>query len=107
VGRICAGRRLTLGHSAAECAVLFQDASFSWAAAGAAVVAETHSSAAGGREKDVTFRSSVSWWACDLVLSELCLALPFGSLTAVVGDVGSGSCLPSADAMFGSPVALP
>ncbi len=74
--------------------VLFQDASFSWAAAGAAMVAEANSSAVGdtgrGRERDVAFRSSVAWWPSDLVLSELCLALPFGSLTAVVGDVGAG-----------------
>lgn len=38
----------------------------------------------------MVFRSVVSWWPSDLALTELCLALPFGSLTAVVGDVGSG-----------------
>lgn len=47
----------------------------------------------------MVFRSAVTWWASDLALTELCLALPFSSLTAVVGDVGSGAyifciCLP-------------
>lgn len=44
----------------------------------------------GCQEKDVSFRSSVAWWPSDLVLSEICLALPLGSVTAVVGDVGAG-----------------
>ncbi len=43
----------------------------------------------------MVFRSVVSWWPSDLALTELCLALPFGSLTALVGDVGSGTSLTS------------
>jgi hypothetical protein len=95
------GRRgLSLGQSAAECAILFQDVSASWAADSSVSAVEARAggsaAAAAGEEgtppvRDVTFRSVRAWWPGDLVLRELCLALPFGSLTAIVGDVGAGA----------------
>lgn len=44
---LSAGRRLSVGQSAAGCAVLFQDASFTWVAAeGGAVVSRSQGDAA-------------------------------------------------------------
>ncbi|BDA43676.1 probable multidrug resistance-associated protein 7 [Coccomyxa sp. Obi] len=88
------GKRLSVGQSAAGCAVLFQDASFTWVRAEAgSVVSRSQgdtSQQGDGGSRDVVFRSIVSWWPSDLALTELCLALPFGSLTAVVGDGVTG-----------------
>ena len=90
-----AGRSLSLRQSAAGCAVLFQDASCSWAADSSVAALEARSGSDGGSGampvRDVSFRSARAWWPGDLVLKELCLALPVGSLTAVVGDVGAGA----------------
>ena len=73
------------GQSA--CAVLLQDASFAWA---------TQADATEGSHADEAKRPASAparGWALSQsrdVLQELSLAIPQGSLTAIVGDIGSG-----------------
>ena len=74
------------GQSA--CAVLLQDASFAWATQADAAEEDSHADEA---KRPVS--APVRGWALAQnrdVLRELSLAIPQGSLTAIVGDIGSG-----------------
>ena len=83
------------GEGTASCAILFQDACFSWSADSSVMAVGTQN---GGMEacsgavpcRDVTFCSACRWWQGDMVLMDLCLSIPSGSLVAIVGDVGAG-----------------
>ena len=92
--------------------MLFQDLSCSWAADSSVAAVEVGGNCSGSGEcampvKDVTFRSMRAWWPGDLVLKELCLALPAGSLTAIVGDVGAGAHGPVACVKFAKASLMP
>ena len=89
-----AGAGPTPNGGTADCAILFQDACFSWSADSSVMAVEAHggSGASSGAVpcRDVTFHSTRRWWAGDMALVDLCLTVPSGSLVAVVGDVGAG-----------------
>ena len=90
-----AGAGPTPSGGTADCAILFQDACFSWSADSSVMAIEAHGSGGGTYSgaapcRDVTFHSARRWWAGDMALVDLCLSVPSGSLVAVVGDVGAG-----------------
>lgn len=75
------------------CAVLLQDASFAWGARDGADDKHADEAKRAAEARHQPSSSTVRGWALaqsSAVLRELTLAIPQGSLTAVVGDIGSG-----------------
>ena len=75
------------------CAVLLQDASFAWGARNGADGEHADEAKRAAEARHQPSSSTVRGWALaqsSAVLRELTLAIPQSSLTAIVGDIGSG-----------------
>ena len=86
-----AGSEMATGPSI--CAVLLQDASFAWGARDSSDGEHADEAKRAAEARHQPSSSTMHGWALaqsSVVLRELTLAIPQRSLTAIVGDIGSG-----------------